>query len=177
MAAKGKKEIKQELDKKKQEGDTASKKALELAKLAEKTKAVLEGMQGEATAEAAASMEGAAAAFQAKIDARYVEAEKQSEKIDTELKNNQQKFSEGVKADQADVQKLNNLKAEAQKARVSAENIKKAEKAKTDEIKFLNTESQAIEKSQQEMQKNINEAKQKRQSAQFTYQSKNTLGS
>ncbi|MBW4627064.1 MAG: hypothetical protein KME49_16545 [Brasilonema octagenarum HA4186-MV1] len=176
MAAKNQKDIKQELDKKKQEGDAASKKALELAKLAEKTKAVLEGMQGEATAEAAASMEEAAANFQANVDARYVQAEKEVEKIDKDLEKEQQQFGQGVKADQADVQKLNNLKAEAQKAGVGIENIAKAEKAKTDEMNFLNTESQAVEKSQQEMQKNINEAKQKRQSAQFSYKSKNTLG-
>ncbi len=173
--AKGRKEIKQDLDQKKKEGDLSSKKTLDLAKLAEKTKATLESMQGEATEEAAKGMESAAAAFQQAIETKAVEAEQQSEKIDTELEETQQKFEEAQKSDQIDINKLKSLQSEATRANVGIESVVQAEKAKMEEMKFLTSESQGVEKAQQEMQKKITEAKQKRQGAKFSYKSRNTL--
>lgn len=176
VMAKGRKEIKQELEQKKREGDLSSKKALELAKLAEKTKATLESMQGEATEEAAKGMESAAAAFQQTIETKAVQAEQQSEKIDTALEQTQQKFEEAKKSDQVDINKLKSLESEAKRVNVGVEGVVQAEKAKMEEMQFLTSESQGVEKAQQEMQKKITEAKQKRQGAKFSYKSRNTLG-
>jgi hypothetical protein len=175
--AKSQKEIKENLDRQKKEGDNASNKALELARLAEKTKATLESMQGEATAEAANSMESAATNFQQNLEMRSQQAETQADKINNELEKDQQQLDKGSNADRGDIQKLNTLKNEAGKAGMGTEAITKAEKAKSDEITFLDQESKDVEKSQQEMQKNILEARQKRQNAKFKYQSRNTLGS
>jgi hypothetical protein len=175
--AKSQREIKENLDRQKKEGDGASKKALELAQLAERTKATLESMQGEATAEAANTMESAAVNFQQSLETRSQQAENQADKINNELEKDQQQLDKGSIADSNDNKKLAALKNEALKAGMGTEGIVKAEKAKSDEITFLNRESKDVEKSQQEMQKHLAEAKQKRQSAKFKYQSRNTLGS
>lgn len=174
--AKGRKEIKQELEQKKKEGDLSSKKALELAKLAEKTKATLESMQGEATEEAAKGMESAAAAFQQTIETKAVQAEQQSEKINADLEQKQLKFEEAKKFDQADVSRLQALESEAKRAGIGVEGIVQAEKTKMEEMQFLTSESQGVEKAQQEMQKIISEAKQKRQGTKTPYKSRDTLG-
>jgi hypothetical protein len=175
--AKSQREIKENLDRQKKEGDGASQKALELAQLAERTKATLESMQGEATAEAANSMESATANFQQSLEVRSQQAEKQADKINNELEKDQQQLDKGSNADRQDIKKLESLKNEAGKAGMGTEGIAKAEKAKSDEITFLDRESKDVEKSQQEMQKHLVEARQKRQSARFKYQSRNTLGS
>jgi hypothetical protein len=175
--AKSQREIKENLDRQKKEGDGASKKALELAQLAEKTKATLESMQGEATAEAAKSMETAALNFQQSLEMLSQQAENKADKINNDLEEGQQQLDKGSNADRDDIKKLNALKNEAGKAGMGTEGITKAEKSKSDEITFLDQESKDVEKSQQEMQKYLAEAKQKRQSAKFKYQSRNTLGS
>jgi hypothetical protein len=175
--AKSKTEIKEKLDRQKKEGDSASNKALELAKLAEKTKATLESMQGEATSEAANSMESAAVNFQQNLEMRSQQAENQADKINNELEKDQQQLDKASNANRNDNKKLGALKNEAVKAGMGTEGIDKAEKAKIDEITFLGDESKDVEKSQQEMQKHLTEARQKRQSARFKYQSHNTLGS
>lgn len=174
--AKRKREIKQELDKKKKEGELSSKKALELAKLAEKTKATLESMQGEATEEAAKGMESAVATFQQTIETKAVQIEQQSEKIDTELEQTQQKMEEAKKFDQADVSKLKILESEAKRAGVRVEGVVQAQREKMEEMQFITSESQGVEKVQQEMQRKITEAKQKRQSSKSPYKSHDTLG-
>lgn len=177
IKAKKQPDIKKELIKEKKEGETASKKASDLAKLAEKTESILENIQGEATSETAQVMESAAAAFQAGIEKRYLEAEQKSESVNESLEDKQQKFDEGVIADQADISSLSKLKTEAKKAGVSVENIAAAEKAKQKEVKFLTSESTSVETSQKEIEKNLKDAKARRKSTRSTYQSKNTLGS
>jgi hypothetical protein len=175
--ATSKREIKEKLDRQKKEGENASNKALELSKLAEKTKATLESMQGEATSEAANSMESSATNFQKSLEIRSQQAEGQAEKINSDLEKDQQQLEKGSTADKGDIKKLNALKNEAVKAGVGTENIVTAEKAKTDEAGFLDRESKDVEKSQQEMQKKIADSKQNRQNSKFKYQSRNTLGS
>jgi hypothetical protein len=150
---------------------------LELSRLAEKTKATLEGMQGEATAETAANMESAATDFQSNLEVRSAQAEQKAQEIHDELFDNQKEFSQGIMADKSDLTKLDALKNEAGKVGVDVNNIDRAEKAKQQEISFLDTESKAAEKSQKDIQKALSEAKQKRQAAQFSYKSKSTLGS
>jgi chromosome segregation ATPase len=173
--AKSQREIKEKLDRQKKEGDSASNKALELAKLAEKTKATLESMQGEATAESSKSMEAAISNFQQGLEMRSQQAENRVDKINNELEKDQQQLEKSSEADRDDLKKLNTLKGEALKANVETKNITDAERAKTDEITFIDRESKDVEKSQQELQKNLAEAKQKRQGAKSKYQSRNTL--
>jgi phage gp37-like protein len=175
--AKKKQDIKQELDKKKKEGDDASQKALKLASLAEQAKTTLESMKGEATAEAAKSMETEVSRFQQVVEAQSLRAEQAAEEVNTDLENKQKKLDQGKDADTEDIKKLKTLQTEAQKSGVDVQGIAQAEAAKLEEAKFLDSESQSVEKSQQEMTKKIADAKQRRTAAKFAYKSRDTLGS
>ncbi|NES18537.1 MAG: hypothetical protein F6K41_06315 [Symploca sp. SIO3E6] len=177
MAAKKQKEIKQELEKKKKGGDDASKKAVELAKFAEKTKAMFENFEGEATAETAQSIEQTSQAIQSNIEGRYNEAIEKSEEIYEELEQEQKGFEKGAEFDRSDVAKLKELQKEAKAVGVNDASIAQAEKSKQQEISFLNTEAKDVEKAQGQMKKKLVESKQRRQAARFKYKSKNTLES
>ncbi|NEP61382.1 MAG: hypothetical protein F6K31_31260 [Symploca sp. SIO2G7] len=177
MVAKKQKEIKQELEKKKKEGDDASKKAVELANFAEKTKATFENFKGEATAETAQSIERVSQAIQSKIEGRYNEAVEKSKEIDEELEQEQKGFEKGAESDKSDIAKLKELQKEAKAVGVNDASIAQAEKSKQQEISFLDAEAKDVEKAQGEMKKKLSESKQRRQAARFNYKSKNTLGS
>lgn len=173
---KKKSEIHQEVEKKKKEADDASQKALELAKYAEKVKTTFESLQGEATAETAGLVEGAAQAIQGGIEGKYNEAVEKAKEIDEELEEEKECFEEGIKADGNDIGKLNQLRKEASKAGVSEGSIAIAEKSKQEEINFLEKEANEVENAQKEMEAKLNESKQRRNAARFSHKSKNTLG-
>lgn len=177
MAAKSKKEISQKNAELKNESQEASEKNLEVAKFAERTKAMLENLGGEATAEAAQAMEQASRELQESIDRRQNEVLKEADKIDEALEKEEKNFEQASVTDQVDVRKLEDLGKEAKAAGVSGKDIDKARNSKVEELQFLGTEGKAIEKAQAEMERKLNESKQRRQAARTVYKSKNTLGS
>lgn len=173
---KKKSEIHQQIEKKKKEADDTSKKALDLAEYAEKVKNTFENLEGEATAETSGLVEGAAQAIQGAIESKHNEAVEKAEEIDEELEEEKEGFEEGIKADENDIGKLNQLRKEASKAGVSDGSIAIAEKSKQEEINFLEKEANEVENAQKEMEAKLNESKQKRNAARFSHKSKNTLG-
>lgn len=168
-------EIKTEDKKLAKESQDASKKNLEVANVAEKTKQTLESLHGEGTSEAARAMEQASQELQQSIDTRQTETLRESQNIDQQIEKQKQAFEKSSRADHSDITKLQDLGREAEKAGVSTKDIEKANQAKLEEIQFLGTESQFVEAKKQEMHTKVNESKQRRQEARMKYQSKSTL--
>jgi chromosome segregation ATPase len=169
-------EIKQEIEKKKKQGDDASQEALKLAEYAEKVKETFESFEGEATAETASLIEGSVTAVQSSIEKKYNEAVEKAEDINEELDEDNKNFEQGIKADESDINKIKKLSAEAKQVGVGSGSIDIAEKSKQKEIDFLQEQTSEVEAAQEEIETKLNDSKQRRTAARFQYKSKNTLG-
>lgn len=172
MIAKKQQDISKETDRVKEAGKEAGQKALEVASFAERTKAMLESLGGEATTEAAQAMEQTSRELQDSIDRRQGEVFGKSQEIYDQLEKKQEGFEKAIAADRSDLTELNMLKKEAEAAGVSRSDIDRAGESKQEEINFLSASTEHIETVQDELKKKLDESRQRRQAVRVNYKSK-----
>lgn len=176
MAIKKQSEIKKDIAGLKKEGDDASENLEALAKFAERTKAVFEGLKGSATEEGDKASERAVLEIQASIEHKYKEAEEELQEVEEKLEEKQEDFEEAIVSDQQDLERLQPLSKEAKAVGADGTAIEKAEEAKKSEIDFLSDQTQDIEKTQAELEQEAKSSRQRKDNARFKHQSRDSLG-
>jgi hypothetical protein len=170
MAIKKRKDISQEVAKLEDEGQDASQKAVDLAKFAEATKSTFESLSPDFTEETSQTISQASHELQASIDTNHSEVLQESENVLANLEQKQKGFEGAITADKSDISKLNTLQAEGNE--VAHSNIAKVQESKQEEIDFLTGLIKDVEEVQDDIDKKLNESKQRRQAARFSYKSK-----
>lgn len=165
MAAKKRKDISQEVRKLEDEGQNASQKALEVAKFDEAAK--FESLSPDFTEETSQAIGQASNELQGSIDRKQSEVLQESEDVLDKLEQKQKEFKGAIAADKSDISKLNALQAEGDV--VDDSKIVQVQECKKEEINFLTGLTKDIEAVQDDINKKLNESKQRRQAARINY--------
>ncbi|MBD1892960.1 EndoU domain-containing protein [Coleofasciculus sp. FACHB-SPT9] len=175
MTTKKRKEIAQEVKQLGAEGQDVVQQVTNLENLAELAISTFEDQSEGVTAEAIQSTSKANIRFQSTVEKKVDQKTQEGEEIYDELSVKQENFEQAIVADKADISKLNTLKEQASSEKINSSEIDKAKESKQEEIEFLQGQSQIVQENQKGLKSKILNSKRRRQAAQSSYHSKNSL--
>lgn len=170
MTAKKRKEIAQEVEKLQAEGQKASQKATELAKLVQETQQTFESLEGETTAEATQTLIQTQHRSRQLVENQHQEQVQQIETVYDNLDDKRDQFDQAIAANQSDIQQLRSLEKQALQFQVDATSLQKAENAKQEEIAFLENLDRGAASTQEQLKAHLDKSRQKRRGTQSNYE-------
>jgi hypothetical protein len=172
MASKNRRDITDDVKSLEAKGLDASQKAINLARLAEKTKQTFDSFNGSITNESQLVVNRAIIEVQQSLDSKHhLEIEK-VQNISTQLDEYQNKFEEAISANTTDIGKISLLEQQANLKNVDSSALQEAKQAKQQEIEFLSQIDIDIERTQEQLKQHLTESRQRRKRIAHEYKNK-----
>jgi hypothetical protein len=153
-------------------GLDANHKAIDLARLAEKTKQTFDSLNSGITNESQLGVDQANLETRQSIDLKHQSEIEKVEDVSTHLDEYQSKFEIAISANIADMSQLDRLKKQASLAKIDSPTLQEAKIAKQKEIEFLSQIDRNIDRTQEQLKQHLAESRQRRKNLYRDYKNK-----
>jgi hypothetical protein len=153
-------------------GLDTNQKAIDLARLAERTKQTFDSLNSGITKESQLGIDRANLESRQSIDLKHQLEIEKVEDISTHLDEYQSKFETAISANIADMSQLDRLKQQASLAGIDSPALQEAKIAKQKEIEFLSQIDRNIDRTQEQLKQHLAESRQRRKNLYRDYENK-----
>jgi hypothetical protein len=153
-------------------GLDANQKAIDLARLAERTKQTFDSLNSGITNESQLGIDRSNLETRQSIDLKYQSDIEKVKDVSTHLDEYQSKFETAISANIADMSQLDRLKKQASLDGIDSPALQEAKIAKQKEIEFLSQIDSNIDRTQEQLKQHLAESQQRRKNSYREYKNK-----
>jgi hypothetical protein len=172
MTLKKRQDITRDVKGLKTKGLDANQKAIDLARLAEKTKETFDLLNSGVTNESQLGIDRSNLETRQSIDLKHQSEIEKVKDVSTHLDEYQSKFETAISANIADISQLDQLKQQASLDGIDFPNLQEAKIAKQQEIEFLSHLDHNIDQTQEQLKQHLAESRQRRRNLYRDYKKK-----